>query len=94
MCWRRQFMGGLTRFTFNLRDFPIDALPYAIEAIHPDEFIEYQHDLDEAALVIAARTCRARLINPPRTAEEYLSTLQALGLPKTAAILCAFAEVI
>lgn len=35
--------------TFNLKDFPRDALaPYGIDAIHPDDFIYYQIDMAPA----------------------------------------------
>ncbi|MGD9616644.1 MAG: PIN domain-containing protein [Alphaproteobacteria bacterium] len=64
--------------TFNLKDFPEDILSLLnIEAIHPDDLIEYQHDLDEAAVILAAQTCRRRLKNPPLCVEEYLGTLRA-----------------
>src|SRR5262249_1041723 len=73
--------------TTNLRDFRNASLkPYNLEAIHPDDFIIYQTDLDLAAVVIVARSCRARLKNPPKSAEEYLSALARQALPKT--VLC------
>jgi hypothetical protein len=32
--------------TLNLKDFPADVLdPYGVEAMHPDEFLEYQFGL-------------------------------------------------
>lgn len=81
--------------TFNLKDFPRDVLStYGLEALHPDKFIEYQYDLDRAALVTAARTCRARLKKPGISAHEYITTLRFLGLPKTAAILLSFMDAI
>lgn len=81
--------------TFNLKDFPPDVLAtYGLEAIHPDQFIEYQHDLDGDALVMAAQKCRARLKNPPKTAQEYIAKLKSVGLPKTAAILSPYTGVI
>ncbi|HET7370483.1 MAG TPA: PIN domain-containing protein, partial [Gammaproteobacteria bacterium] len=40
--------------TFNLKDFPADALePYAIDLIHPDDFVYYQLDLNPAACCAA-----------------------------------------
>lgn len=40
--------------TYNLKDFPSKILErYNLEAIHPDEFINYQIDLDESAGAIA-----------------------------------------
>jgi len=81
--------------TFNLRDFPVEDLePFAIEAIHPDRFIECQMDLREAAVVKAARDQRHSLKNPPRTADEFLETLAAQGLPVSANRLREFCEFI
>jgi len=81
--------------TFNLKDFPNSSLaPHYLEAIHPDEFISAQKDLDEAKIVIAAQNCRERLVNPSISAEGYLEILRRQGLPKTVALLCPFTEVI
>ena len=81
--------------TFNLRDFPSQALGrYDLEAIHPDDFIGCQLDLDEAAVLVAARRCRTRLRSPPMDAQEYLMTLARQSLPKTVGALRRFAEVI
>lgn len=81
--------------TFNLRDFPADYLAsYNLTSIHPDDFIGQQLDLDEAAVIIAARCCRLRLKNPPRSADDYLTTLERQGLPKTVAALRPFAALI
>jgi predicted nucleic acid-binding protein len=74
--------------TFNLDDFPAEILKkYGIEAQHPDEFLTHLVDLAPQAVVFAARTCRARLKNPPRSADEYLDTLAAQRLPQTVAFL-------
>lgn len=71
--------------TFNLRDFPAAALaPYGLEVIHPDDFVRYQLDLDLARVLEAVRTCRARLKKPPKSVQDYLDTLEAQTLPKTA----------
>ncbi|MDF2118490.1 PIN domain-containing protein [Roseiarcaceae bacterium H3SJ34-1] len=68
--------------TFNLKDFPSDiAGRYDLEILHPDAFLYQQFDLDAATVAIAARDCRARLKSPPKTADEYLSTLESQGLP-------------
>src|SRR5205085_5884064 len=51
--------------TFNLKDFPDAALaPYAIEAMHPDEFISHQIGLSSALVCGAAKKHRARLKHP------------------------------
>ena len=81
--------------TFNLKDFPESALrKYGIEAQHPDEFICCQYDLKPAVVVIAAQRCRQRLKNPPKTAVEYLTTLERQGLPKTVDLLSEFASIL
>ena len=81
--------------TVNLRDFPPETLAkYNIEVLHPDDFIHHQFGLNHARTVIAAKACRGRLRNPSKTAEEYLSTLAAQGLPKTVAELSEYADVI
>jgi hypothetical protein len=72
--------------TFNLADFPEGTLSrYYIEAVHPDDFILHHFGLNEVEIVGAAQRCRARLKNPPRSAEDYLQTLERQGLPKSVA---------
>jgi predicted nucleic acid-binding protein len=81
--------------TFNLRDFPPNLMgQYNIEVLHPDDFIQYQFDFNNAAVVIAAQRCRSRLKNPPKSAAEYLETLAQQRLPKTVAVLSPYASVI
>ncbi|BCH28905.1 hypothetical protein MesoLjLc_08350 [Mesorhizobium sp. L-8-10] len=68
--------------TVNLKDFPAEvAKRYELEILHPDDFLYQQFGLDPAAVVLAARNCRARLKSPPRSGGEYLATLEAQGLP-------------
>jgi predicted nucleic acid-binding protein len=70
--------------TYNLKDFPLEYLAtWAVEAEHPDEFIVHLLGLDESLVCDAARTCRARLINPAKTADEYLDILASQQLPET-----------
>lgn len=77
--------------TFNLWDFPVDALaPLRLRAMHPDDFIRYQIDLGLAAVLEAVRRHRASLRNPPKTAVEYLETLERQSLPKTVTALRSF----
>jgi len=81
--------------TYNLKDFPASELErFGVEAIHPDDFISYQLDLDESTVVVAAQRCLRRLKNPPKTATEYLATLQAQSLPKTVAALARYAAIL
>lgn len=81
--------------TFNLKDFPPAALqPYAIKAQHPDGFIIQLMEMDIERVCAAARQHRQNLKNPPKTAEEYLVTLERQGLVKTAAHLRKFVALI
>jgi hypothetical protein len=74
--------------TVNLRDFPADILaPFGIEAQHPDEFILHLLDLSPGLMVAAARDHRDSLRNPPKTIEEYLTSLEAQGLTQTVSVL-------
>lgn len=67
--------------TNNLKDFPADVLrEFDIEAIHPDVFLINQFDLSDAKVLDAVKNIRARMINPPCTAAEYLGRLAANGL--------------
>lgn len=81
--------------TYNLKDFPSETLDkFGIEAQHPDEFIEHQMGLDEAAVIACAKRIRSRLKNPERTSIEYLDKLASLGLAVTANRLMGFKELI
>lgn len=81
--------------THNLKDFPSDILDqYDIEAMHPDEFLEYQFGLRPNLVIKAAKAQRARWLNPSHTPEEYLERLAAQGLVVTAEKLSDFIELI
>ena len=81
--------------TFNLRDFPADVVDrYNLEVLHPDDFIQFQYDFNNAAVIIAAQRCRGRLKKPPKTAVEYLDTLAQQRLPKTVALLSPYTAII
>src|SRR4051794_35943343 len=70
--------------TFNLGDFPAAALgPYGLEAVHPDEFVVRLFDESPEAVLDAVRRQRAALRRPPKTAAEYLETLDQCRLPET-----------
>lgn len=74
--------------TANLGDFPPEVLgPLGIEAQHPDEFVLHLLDLAPGVVVAAAQAHRESLKNPPKTVEEYLTTLEKQGLPVTASVL-------
>jgi len=81
--------------TFNLRDFPESSLePHGVEAIHPDDFVSNELDLHEAIVCESVKIVRARLKSPPRTAGEYLDTLERQGLTQTVAGLRSFVALI
>ena len=71
--------------TQNLRDFPADTLAvYGIGAQHPDDFLSNHLNLVPALFCDVIRKVRARLKNPPFTAQEYLAVLTQHGLVVTA----------
>lgn len=81
--------------TFNLKDFPAAEVgKYDVEVLHPDEFIHHQFGLQNAAVIVAAQRCRARLKNPEVSAEDYLDTLGRQSLPKTVGELLPFVSII
>jgi hypothetical protein len=77
-----------TIVTFNLRDFPSEALaPWGIEAQHPDEFIANLIDLHPIPVYLAVERVRQRLNNPPIDFEEYLEMLFRQQLIQSVAML-------
>lgn len=80
--------------TDNLKDFPDKVLEkYQIEAQHPDTFLRSQLHLYLPAFLSSVKVVRARLKNPPKTANEYLFTLFQ-HLPQTVNILKQYADLI
>ncbi len=78
--------GAQAIVTFNLKDFPADALrPFEVEAVHPDDFILDLIDLAPAKVVTAVREQRRALKNPPRSLSELLDTLKDNGLVQSVA---------
>lgn len=72
--------------TFNLKDFPTDALaPYSLTAQHPDDFILDLLDLQPAGVLEAVANHRRSLKSPPKAADAYLDTLLAQGLTQSVA---------
>src|SRR5438874_2850976 len=60
--------------TFNLGDFPGDALaPYGVAAQHPDDFVSQLLDDAPGVVCTAAKRQRESLKKPPKTVEEYLA---------------------
>ncbi|ABR91004.1 Uncharacterized conserved protein [Janthinobacterium sp. Marseille] len=80
--------GASLIITFNLKDFPDEALkPYNLAAQHPDDFIVDLLDLHPAGVLEAAASHRRSLKSPPKTADEYLDTLLAQGLTQSVAVM-------
>ncbi|MFW1677367.1 PIN domain-containing protein [Pontibacter sp. JAM-7] len=79
--------------TFNMKDFPPDALePYGIDLLHPDDFIYYQIDMAPAICCSAIKKQRMALKNPPVEVDEFLATLQKQQLPQSVSKLREFSE--
>lgn len=74
-----------TIVTANLKDFDAQALaPYEIEALHPDEFLLDQLDLERETVMRCLREQIASYTNPPTTAETLRGGL-AHTVPQFAA---------
>jgi len=64
----------LTPFLFNLKGFPGDAIEqYEIEALHPDAFLEHQFDLNQGAVIAAAKHHRNTVIDKENIELEVLA---------------------
>lgn len=71
--------------TANLKDFPAKILAvHGLTAIHPDDFLIAQLDLDEITALTAFKEMRARSKRPPYTSEEFADILARNGLAATA----------
>jgi predicted nucleic acid-binding protein len=81
--------------TYNLTDFPAETLArFDIEAQHPDDFLVSLLDVAPGAVCSAVKRQRESLRNPPKTAEELLTTLESQGLPQTVARLRQFIDLL
>jgi hypothetical protein len=81
--------------TQNLKDFPPEALAlFGIETQHPDDFFRNQLSLAPGLVCSALRKVRARLKNPRKSVDEYLSILTQQGLVATVADLEQFADLL
>lgn len=71
--------------TANRKDFPAGILGvYGIEAIHPDDFIVSQLDLDPFIALTAFKEMRARWKKPDSTPEQFAQAMERNGLVATA----------
>jgi hypothetical protein len=87
--------GASAIVTFNLRDFPAESLvTHDLEAIDPDDFVVQQFHLSHAKVINSAATHRQRLRKPPKSTDEFLSTLEQQGLPRSVTLLRDYRELI
>ena len=62
--------------TQNLRDFPSEAIaPLGITALHPDEFLLQQLELEPLLVLSAFKKMRARLKKPAFTPEYFADSM-------------------
>ena len=74
--------------THNLKHFPSRVLQeHDLRAKAPDDFVMTLFTTDPEAVRSAAETHRVSLKNPPKSVDEYLSTLAAQGLVNTVSAL-------
>lgn len=80
-----------TIVTFNQTDFPEAALaPYGVRAVHPDHFACELLDEKPEEFLLAVRTQRLSLRNPPKGPEEFLDMFRRIGLTQLSTRLEAF----
>ncbi len=71
--------------TANMKDFPASILDrHGLSAIHPDDFLLAQLDLDEITALTAFKEMRGRSRRPPLTPDEFADILARNGLAATA----------
>lgn len=81
--------------TRNLKDFPIELLSeFDIEAIHPDDFIMYQFDLNTPLVIDCFKKQRAALKTPKYNPREFLDILLNQELPQTVDYLEGYSKLI
>jgi hypothetical protein len=74
--------------TINIKHFPASVLdPLGITALHPDEFLLQQLELEPLVVLPAFKVMRARLKNPSYTPEKFVDAMERNGLIQTAAFL-------
>lgn len=81
--------------TFNLKDFPANILAtHGIATMHPDEFVAALFDIAPGSVCGAVKRQREALRNPPKTAEELLTSLENQGLFQTVSRLKQFVDLL
>ena len=75
--------GGTTIVTFNLQDFPTDALiPHGVAARHPDDFVTRLFEQNPVEVSSAIERQRRRLQKPSKSREEFFATPAFQQLPE------------
>jgi predicted nucleic acid-binding protein len=81
--------------TYNLKDFPVETLArFDIEAQHPDDFLIGLLDQAPGVVCAAVKRQRESLRNPPKTAQELLTTLESQGLTQSVSRLTQFIDLL
>jgi hypothetical protein len=87
--------GAQVIVTFDRKHFPEDVLGrFGVVAEHPDEFLDQLLHRNPDPFCTAVRRQRSTLRRPPRSPAELLETLARNGLPRTAAQLEQFIELL
>jgi len=74
--------------TINIKHFPASVLePLGITALHPDEFLLQQLELEPLVVLPAFKVMRSRLKNPAFTPDKFVDAMERNGLIQTAAFL-------
>ncbi|MBI3555743.1 MAG: PIN domain-containing protein [Deltaproteobacteria bacterium] len=74
--------------TYNLKDFPKAELSkFNLEAIHPDDFLSDQADLDPDKCLALVKKDRTHFKKPPISVDDYIAILKKLDLGKFATFL-------
>ena len=74
--------------TKNLADFPDSILKsHDLIAVHPDLFLLTLIQSSQDHVCASIKSCRARLMNPPKSIAEYLDILEKQDLKQTVATL-------
>jgi len=85
--------GAAAIVTFNLSDFPADRLSlFALEAVHPDEFLMRLIANDPRVVSEVLRQQRLDLKKPPVSVDDFLPVLEQCGMTRTVAALRPLAD--
>lgn len=77
--------GAQVIVTFNLRDFPQASIAqFGLSAVHPDDFLLDQFDLDPAATLQVIYDQAAHTSNPCLSAKDLVVLLSRAGVPNFA----------